>query len=292
MTPAHAQSILLLCSPKQSPSRFFLIVVHEPQTLDQARGQVFYLLVHLLAELQILKIEADEALAIIAPAAAVPKVKAQKGMIAEHVSAGIVVLAGLFKGLELFLQQGRIERTVFLDLLAQVFHQFIEEEFEKDAGIGAFFMAGENLKEELVINAGDFVFEAPSGAFEEERIDIGALSGIGGGTRAGMKRQHCVVMVSHGMEGPDAVVRTGVNRISIWSDAQYRKVIGFTPDYADVVLTSLKEDTDPDWRPRVPQWPKIGEIMAVAVQAALVKQQTPKAALDDANAQIAKVMKE
>jgi len=94
------------------------------------------------------------------------------------------------------------------------------------------------------------------------------------------------------MEGPDAVVRTGVNRISIWSDPQYRKVIGFTPDYADVVLTSLKEDTDPDWRPRVPQWPKIGEIMAVAVQAALVKQQSPKAALDDANAQIAKVMKE
>jgi ABC-type glycerol-3-phosphate transport system substrate-binding protein len=32
--------------------------------------------------------------------------------------------------------------------------------------------------------------------------------------------------------------------------------------------------------------------MAVAVQAALVKQKTPKAALDEANAQIAKVMRE
>jgi ABC-type glycerol-3-phosphate transport system substrate-binding protein len=53
----------------------------------------------------------------------------------------------------------------------------------------------------------------------------------------------------------------------------------------------MKEDTDSDWRPRVPQWPKIGEFMAVAIQAALVKQKTPKQALDDANAEIAKVMK-
>jgi len=92
-------------------------------------------------------------------------------------------------------------------------------------------------------------------------------------------------------ETPDAVVRTGVNRISIWSDPEYRKVIGFTPDYADVVLTSMKEDTDPDWRPRVPQWPKIGETMAVAIQSALVKQTTPKKALDEANTKIAKMMK-
>lgn len=92
-------------------------------------------------------------------------------------------------------------------------------------------------------------------------------------------------------ETPDAVVRTGVTRLSIWSDPEYRKVINFTPDYADVVLTSMKEDTDSDWRPRVPQWPKIGEVMAVAIQAALVKQKTPKAALDDANAEITKIMR-
>jgi len=53
----------------------------------------------------------------------------------------------------------------------------------------------------------------------------------------------------------------------------------------------MKEDTDSDWRPRVPQWPKIGETMAVAIQAALVKQQTPKQALDAANAEIAKFMR-
>lgn len=92
-------------------------------------------------------------------------------------------------------------------------------------------------------------------------------------------------------ESPDAVVRTGVNRISLWSDPAYRKVIGFTKDYADVVLTSMREDTDADWRPRVPQWPEIGEVMAVAIQGALVGQKAPKTALDEANAAIAKVMK-
>jgi multiple sugar transport system substrate-binding protein len=91
-------------------------------------------------------------------------------------------------------------------------------------------------------------------------------------------------------ESQDAVVRTGVNRISIWSDPEYRKVIDYTPDYADVVLTSMKEDTDADWRPRVPEWPKIGEAMAVAIQSALVKQTTPKKALDEANENIAKFM--
>lgn len=93
------------------------------------------------------------------------------------------------------------------------------------------------------------------------------------------------------MESADAVVRTGVNRISIWTDPAYRRAINFTPDYADVVLTTMKEDTDPDWRPRVPQWPKIGEVMAVAIQAALVRQKTPKAALDEANAEIRRVMR-
>jgi ABC-type glycerol-3-phosphate transport system substrate-binding protein len=86
------------------------------------------------------------------------------------------------------------------------------------------------------------------------------------------------------------MVRIGINRVSIWSSAEYRKVISYTPDYADVVLASMKEDTDADWRPRVPEWPKIGEAMAVAIQSALVKQTTPKKALDEANENIAKIM--
>lgn len=92
-------------------------------------------------------------------------------------------------------------------------------------------------------------------------------------------------------ENPQSIIRTGVNRLSIWSDPNYRKLIHFTPTYADVVLSSMKFDTDVDWRPRVPQWPEIGEVMAVAIQAALVKQKTPKEALDEANREIAKIMK-
>ncbi len=91
-------------------------------------------------------------------------------------------------------------------------------------------------------------------------------------------------------ETPEAVVRTGVNRTSIWSDPEYRKLVSFTDDYVDVVLTSLQEDTDPDWRPRVPQWPEIGDVSAIAVQAALTRQKTPQQALDDSNAEIARIM--
>jgi len=90
---------------------------------------------------------------------------------------------------------------------------------------------------------------------------------------------------------PETPLRVGVNRASIWRDTAYRKLISFTPDYPDVVLTSMREDTDADWRPRVPQWPEIGEVISVAIQAALVKHKTPKEALDEANREIAKIMK-
>lgn len=85
--------------------------------------------------------------------------------------------------------------------------------------------------------------------------------------------------------------RAGVQRQSLWQDERYRKSVDFGPGFADTVLTSLKEDTDVDWRPRVPQWPEIGNTMAIAVQKALVKQATPKEALDEANAAIVEIMK-
>lgn len=92
-------------------------------------------------------------------------------------------------------------------------------------------------------------------------------------------------------ESPQAVIRSGVNRLSLWNDPAYRKLVSFTPDYPEVVFRSLKEDTDLDWRPRVPQWPEIGEVVSLAIQAALVRQKTPRQALDDANREIAKIMK-
>ena len=58
-------------------------------------------------------------------------------------------------------------------------------------------------------------------------------------------------------------------------------------NFIPAALESLEQDTDVDWRPRVPQWPAIGETMATAIQAALVGQKKPKEALDEAQARIA-----
>ena len=55
--------------------------------------------------------------------------------------------------------------------------------------------------------------------------------------------------------------------------------------------TSLEQDTDVDWRPRVPQWPAIGDTMATAIQATLVGQKKSKEALDEAQARIDQIMK-
>ena len=56
-------------------------------------------------------------------------------------------------------------------------------------------------------------------------------------------------------------------------------------------LDSLREDTDVDWRPRVAQWPAIGETMAKIIQATLVGQVKPKPALDDAQTQVERIMR-
>ena len=56
-------------------------------------------------------------------------------------------------------------------------------------------------------------------------------------------------------------------------------------------MQALQEDTDVDWRPRVPQWPAIGDTMATAIQSALSGQATVKAALDDAQKRIEPMMR-
>ena len=60
---------------------------------------------------------------------------------------------------------------------------------------------------------------------------------------------------------------------------------------AEAALQSLDQDTDVNWRPRVPQWPAIGDTMATAIQAALVGQKKPKEALDEAQQKIDGIMK-
>jgi multiple sugar transport system substrate-binding protein len=65
---------------------------------------------------------------------------------------------------------------------------------------------------------------------------------------------------------------------------------GFGHNFLDATTTSFEEDTDVEWRPRLPQWPAVGETMATAVQSALVGQAEPRAALDEAQTKIDQVL--
>jgi multiple sugar transport system substrate-binding protein len=86
--------------------------------------------------------------------------------------------------------------------------------------------------------------------------------------------------------------RSGLNRTSLWRSPEFvamTKDIG--PNFVDAALTSLEQDTDVNWRPRIPQWPAVGDTMATAIQTALVGQKKSKEALDDAQARIDQILK-
>jgi ABC-type glycerol-3-phosphate transport system substrate-binding protein len=82
------------------------------------------------------------------------------------------------------------------------------------------------------------------------------------------------------------------NRLSLWKSPDFAAAMkGAGDNFIAAALDSLEHDTDVEWRPRVPQWPAIGETMATAIQSALVGQKKPKEALDEAQARIAQLMK-
>ena len=86
--------------------------------------------------------------------------------------------------------------------------------------------------------------------------------------------------------------RSGVNRLSAWKSAEFSQAVGGAgTNFISAALESLEQDTDVEWRPRVPQWPAIGETMATAIQSALVGQKKPKEALDEAQARIQQILK-
>jgi len=86
--------------------------------------------------------------------------------------------------------------------------------------------------------------------------------------------------------------RSGVNRVSAWKSSEFAAAMKDAGDnFIPAALESLEHDTDVDWRPRVPQWPAIGDTMATAIQAALVGQKKPKEALDEAQARITQILK-
>ncbi|HSM41580.1 MAG TPA: hypothetical protein VK862_12575 [Afifellaceae bacterium] len=87
-------------------------------------------------------------------------------------------------------------------------------------------------------------------------------------------------------------MRFGANRTSVWNDEPYREMLNDAGDgLVEAATTSFEEDTDVEWRPRLPQWPAVGELMATAIQASLVGQAKPADALNEAQAKIEQVLK-
>jgi ABC-type glycerol-3-phosphate transport system substrate-binding protein len=86
--------------------------------------------------------------------------------------------------------------------------------------------------------------------------------------------------------------RSGLNRLSSWRSPEFAAAMsGAGQNFIPAALESLEQDTDVEWRPRVPQWPAIGETMATAIQSALVGQKKPKEALDEAQTRIQQILK-
>jgi len=89
-----------------------------------------------------------------------------------------------------------------------------------------------------------------------------------------------------------AAKRSGVNRSSVWQSPEFaRSMESMGDQFIRTAMDSLAQDTDVEWRPRVPQWPAIGETMATGIQAALVGQKTAKAALDEAQSRIQQILR-
>lgn len=91
---------------------------------------------------------------------------------------------------------------------------------------------------------------------------------------------------------PGAYKRSGVNRTSLWNDEAYTAEIAKLGDnLIEATTQSFEQDTDVEWRPRLPQWPAVGETMATAIQAALVGQASVKDALTEAQSRIDGILK-
>ena len=100
------------------------------------------------------------------------------------------------------------------------------------------------------------------------------------------------VQVATSYAFPGAYKRTGANRASLWKDPQFLELMGkFGHNYVEASTESFANDTDPDWRPRLPQWPAVGDTMATAIQSALVGQNTAAEALQEAQKKIDKIVK-
>jgi len=86
--------------------------------------------------------------------------------------------------------------------------------------------------------------------------------------------------------------RSGLNRTSLWKTPEFVQTMQAQgTNFVQAALESLEQDTDVEWRPRVPQYPAIGDTMGTAIQSALVGQAKSKEALDVAQTRIEQIIK-
>lgn len=88
------------------------------------------------------------------------------------------------------------------------------------------------------------------------------------------------------------IKRLGINRLPQLRSPEFAAMVkDYGDNYLQATTESMANDADVQWRPRMPQWPAVGETMATAIQAALVGQKKPKEALDEAQGRVAQILK-
>ena len=112
-------------------------------------------------------------------------------------------------------------------------------------------------------------------------------------TKKDVAWQFIVYMLSRKM-APTYIANGGVvTRTSILDDPFYQNEFSYFPavkESLDKAYNLIREGVD--WRPRIPEWPQIGEIMGLEASLALSGKKTPKEACKDAKAEVEKLMKE
>ena len=96
----------------------------------------------------------------------------------------------------------------------------------------------------------------------------------------------------------DTLLKTSLNykhiavtRKSIWNDPAFIKRWGYAGGFLEKFMKSL-EIGYPEFRPRIPEWPEVGDAVALALNQVIVGNKTAEEAFKEANKKIYNIMKE
>lgn len=82
-----------------------------------------------------------------------------------------------------------------------------------------------------------------------------------------------------------------VSRLSVNNDPEWQKTYPWLAEWQAALMENAKY-ADPDARPRIPEWPEVGDITGAALESVIAQQITAKDAMDDAVERITEVMEE